>query len=297
MLLIDDRAGSAPRTVTRTVGQGYRLTRHYEGLIDFSPLNTCADCQALFVYKQVKGKEVRICATGNERHQPFAQLHRLSSGDVSFVGNGPESQILIGVEVKSILDLISSLDTGRLQADQIPGMINDYTIRWLCYYGEYRPNPSTGTLQTRKVKDGKERWVDYAIGKRPVPYGYVEAFLCSPSFTNTGMQSKRVMDLAEAAAWIGVLYRTWQKDYSKHKSMRVLSTAQDLPTMMPGIDEQTLLKAKIASQLPGVGHARAMAAARHFRSVREMVNADSKEWMKIDGFGKVIGAAVERAVQ
>jgi hypothetical protein len=216
---------------------------------------------------------------------------------VCFVGNGPEGLIAIGVEVKSILDLISSLDTGRLQADQIPGIVVAYNVQWLVYYGEYRPNPSTGTLQTRKVKDGKEKWQDYQLGNRPVPYGYVEAFLCSPSFTNTGMQSKRVMSLEEAAAWVGVLYRTWQKPYDKHKSMKVLSTAQDLPMMMPGLSDKELVIAKWACALPGIGHGKAMAAVKHFKSPRELANADGREWMKIQGIGKTIGNAVERIVE
>ena len=51
------------------------------------------------------------------------ELCRLDSADVCLTGNGPNDAVLIGVEVKSIWDLISSINTGRLQATQIPAML------------------------------------------------------------------------------------------------------------------------------------------------------------------------------
>jgi hypothetical protein len=303
MIFIDSRAGSGPRTVTRRTESGYKYTKEYKGLIDFPPLNICLDCSSTFEWKVIQGEKVWQCSQ-SPNHSSLGQLTRLENGgDICFTGNGPNGPILIGVEVKEIRDLVSSLVSGRLQAietGQIPMMLKTYDVSWLLYYGSYRENSDNGWLQTKKIviEKGvkKVTWVDYMIGNRTVPYTYHEAFLCSPSFTNTGMLSKRVYDLAEAASWIGVLYRCWSKDYSKHKSMRTMNMSNDI-SLMPGIDPRTRQRALTAASFPGIKFERGLRAAQHFKSIREMVNADADEWAKIQGIGKVLGKAVEEAVK
>lgn len=249
------------------------------------------------------------------KHPPLnsiAQLCRLESADVCFSGKGPAGAILIGVEVKSIIDLVSSLSTGRLQAEQMPkmvgnelqGMPRQYDVAWLLYYGAHQSNPVNGNLQTlRKVgkgsgKTSQYRWVDYVMGSRTVPYGYHAAFLCSPSFTNTGILAQRVSNIEEAAQWIGVLYRTWQKPYSKHKSLRTLNEAAE-PSLMPGLEKSddpgTYQRALTAASLPGIRFERGLAAARHFRSIRAMVNASVAEWQLVNGIGKTLASKIEEA--
>lgn len=246
----------------------------------------------------------------------MSTLCKLDSADVCFSGNGPSGPILIGIEVKSFFDLISSLSSGRLQAEQIPKMIGDpsknipaaYDVNWLLYYGDYQSNPETGTLQIRRKNKGIKggvHWEDYRIGNRPIPYGYISSFLCSPSFTNTGILSHRVINIQEAAAWIAVLYRTWQKPYHAHKSMRTFNKASGI-NLQPGIDARTQARAVTANTLPGLGYEKALAAANHFGSIREMINADSDTWSEIPvtsasgrvaRIGKVIGKAIEEHVK
>jgi hypothetical protein len=96
--------------------------------------------------KEIKPK-CRSC------HDTGRILSTLSSGDVSFIGEGTHGPISIGIEVKSISDLITSIQTGRLQDTQIiNGMLNDYDIegRWILHYGLYRPSPKDGTVQVWK---------------------------------------------------------------------------------------------------------------------------------------------------
>jgi len=242
-----------------------------------------------------------------------AELTRLESGDVAFTGNGESGPILVGVELKSILDLIASLDSHRLQGAQLPGMIEfGYDVRWLLVYGSYRSNPANGNLQIRKraTGTGKAQWIDYMLGKRAVPYGFPEAFLCSPSFTSLGFQSHRVIDIDEAVAWIMVLYRTWSKPWKDHKSMRVLydntgdgkkdkdDSAHGPPkppgTLLPTDRNSKLMyRAGVASKLArGIGYEKAVAAAGHFPSVKSMVNASAEEWALVSGFGRVMATAV-----
>lgn len=226
-------------------------------------------------------------------HPPLStigELCRLDSGDVCLTGNAPNGPALVGVEVKTVLDLIASCNNGRLQARQIPQMLDDYDVVWLLYYGAYRPSIRGNTLQIQKGR----QWVGYRLGGRAVPYGYVEGMLLTLSAV--GVRVKHVYDIREAAEWIGVLHRWWSKEWADHKGMKTFDNSRQM-SMMPGVDGETMLRAQVAGQLPGVGYKRAMAAAGHFGSIREMVNASAEEWGEIEGIGKVVGKAVEDAVK
>ena len=227
------------------------------------------------------------------RHSPLnkeGELCRLESGDALIVGNGPDGKLLIGVEVKSITDLISSMSTGRLQATQIPAMLEEFDISWLLHYGRYRPSSVTGGLQ---VLGKNNAWRNYSIGSRPVPYGYVESMLLTLSAL--GIKIKRVSTEAEAARWIGVLSRWWQKDWKEHKGMRAFDKSRDLG-LLPHMNQGEALRAKVAAQLPGIGFERALLVAKHFHSVSDMVQASVAEWENVEGIGKVIAKAVRRAL-
>ncbi len=219
----------------------------------------------------------------------IATLTRLDSGDVAIAGNGPQGDVLVGVEVKSTWDVLSSANTGRLQATQVPAMLKTYDVSWLLQYGTYRPSPTDGSLQIRK----KGKWTSFAIGSKYVPYGYIEALFFD--LAALGVKVKHVSDMAEAAAWLGVLYRWWQKPWKAHKGMRTFDRSRDV-TLMPSMDQDVYLRAKIAAQLPGVGFERAVAVANHFTSVVHMVTADEGEWAKVPGIGKVVARSAVRAM-
>jgi ERCC4-type nuclease len=225
-------------------------------------------------------------------HEPVRSLGekcRLDSGDVCITGNGPQGPLLVGVEVKSIWDLISSINTGRLQATQLPALLATYDVAWLLYFGSYRPGRD-GRLEVRRGK----MWREFRLGTRPVPYGYVESFLLDCSAI--GVRVRYAYDAREACAWLGVLHRWWSKPWSQHKGMRTLDNSREL-SLMPNMDGPTHLRAKVAAQLPGVGFERALAAAEHFSSVCEMVCADAAEWARVPGIGKVVAKAVVAAAR
>lgn len=217
------------------------------------------------------------------------ELCRLDSGDVMIPGNGPDGSVLIGVEVKSIRDFIASIRTGRLQATQIPAMLATYYRSWVLIYGEYRPD-SNGRLLLRHGS----HWQSYSLGDREVPYGYVEAMLLD--LAGMGVHTATVAQAKDAAQWIGVLARWWSKPWGKHKGMRTFDRSRDLG-LMPTMDTRMYTRARVASALPGLGFERALAAAKHFGSVVEMVNADPVEWEEVPGVGKGVAQAVVKAVR
>lgn len=226
-----------------------------------------------------------------------------SSVDVCFTGNGPDGPLTIGIEFKSLSDLLSSIYSGRFQATQSQSMTSEYQICWLLYYGGYRCDPD-GYLETPYVnRYGKECWSQYTfVGNKPMPYGYLESSLLT--YSAVGIQSKHVYcgtgkveiesAIQQCANWISCLYRWWQKPWDKHKSLRTFDKSSDKSLAMPHLDPVSRDILSHAKELPGMGFERGLAAAKHFSSVWEMFNADVSEWVKIDGIGKVIArSAVE----
>lgn len=235
-------------------------------------------------------------------------LTTLSSGDVSFYGNGANGTISIGIEVKEITELLSSLLSGRLQDTQMRGMINDYDSghRWILHYGRYRANPLDGNIQTWKEGHAQRRsgWYTFKAGNRTIPYSFLEAFKCC-SAKEYGFSFVRVENIIEAAQWLAILYHTWTRPYHTHKSMKVFDKSQDVKAKMRSeIAENNLKEGKfqvatidgkktdnenqrlidrmsVFSQFPNIGYERAKAAAGHFSSIREGVNASANEWAEI----------------
>lgn len=220
----------------------------------------------------------------------IGELTRLESGDVCIVGNGASEDVLIGVEVKSLWDLLSSMATGRLQGKQVPAMLDTYYQSWLLYYGEYRPGSKDGRLQIRNGTG----WKGFSIGTRAVPYGYLESLLFD--LVTIGVRVKHVSSKKEAAVWIGCLSRWWGKPWNKHKGMRTFDNSREL-SLMPGVDSDTLVRCRVAAQFPGLGFERAVAAGRYFKTISDMVNAGVKDWEEVPGIGKVLAKAIVRAVR
>lgn len=218
-----------------------------------------------------------------------ACLSRLEFGDVSIVGNGPNDRILaIGVEVKSVGDLIQSEETGRLR-DQLEGLVHNYDVRWLLTYGAYR----AGFNNRLEVLRGG-RWRTHRIGSRDVPYGYLEGVLLTANVA--GVSHKHVTDEEQAAAWLACLERWWSKSWDKHRSFRKFNEAGSqgiIPDVSPNLHQRM----RVAKELPGVGWERALAAAVSFPSVESMIIADEHEWEDVPGIGKVLAKAIVRAIR
>lgn len=236
----------------------------------------------------------------------MASLTRMEFGDVAFTGNGPDGDIVsIGIEVKSITDLVGSLDTGRLQATQIPGMLRTYTESWLLIHGSYGPGDTPGPgcqFPPLMVRRGM-RWEPWTLGKRTFPYSYPAKFL--HTLSQCGVKLWRVKDDAEAAVWIATLAAWWSEPWSEHTSMRVLDRSQKRgrssggsnsgtrrASIMQTFDDKTMRRIEFASALPGLGYERAVAAARHFQSPRAMTVATSRQWQEVPGIGKGLAKSI-----
>jgi len=254
-----------------------------------------------------------------------------SSVDVAFSGQGPEGKLMIGIEFKSLSDLLSSIEDGRLPATQLRAMKEEYQICYLLFYGEYRCGPdgyleipsssrfivcqenrhkqkeyfwyvkgipyqgpySSRSLALSAWRNDSHVWEPCTFGsEKPKKFGYLESALISMS--RVGIEHKHFDRIEDCAQWIGCVYRSWSKPWDEHKFFRTFDKSSDhkSPALMPGFDSTLIPKLNFAKELPGMGFERALSAAKHFENVIAMANANVNQWLAVEGVGKVVAKAI-----
>lgn len=216
----------------------------------------------------------------------LVRLSRLEYGDAEFIGNGPgEEPVLVGIERKSIGDLINSITSGRFAGHQLPGLINSYSVIYLVVEGLYRPS-SSGILETRKGGG----WEPLDRGRRWM-YSDLECWLTTME-QKAGLKIRRVPGPIETAAIILSLYRWWtSKDWEEHRAHLTLHRPPETALL-----RKASLVRVIAAELPNIGWMKSELVARKFHTVVEMTMAEVKDWMTIEGIGRATAERIVKAL-
>lgn len=212
-------------------------------------------------------------------------LGRLEYGDLAFQGRSQSGTIAVGVELKTIPDLLSSMVSGRL-VNQCRGMVLDYGQSWLCIEDSYRITPEgTVTLKARSDKP-------LTINGKPLTYKAMESFLLTLN-TRGGIHVKRTRDQGETVRWISALYHWWtDQDLEDHSGLKVLYRHRDDGVWLA----RPTLRRYWAQDCPGIGFDRSVAIEDHFKSARALANADEHEWRSIPGVGKTLASRIVEAI-
>lgn len=212
----------------------------------------------------------------------------LDSADFAFLGNGPEGPLHVGVELKTVPDFITSMQSGRM-ADQIARMTEQYQRTYVIVEGFYRARRGSGLLE---VPRGRV-WQPLTLGSRPVFWAEVERFVTG--IEEAGVRVRRTRTSNETASVIvHVLKAWWDKDYEEHRSLNVLY--RPAPLQLIREDEVTHRLRLVASCLPGIGHGRSKAVAQTFRSIYNLANSTIEAWEGIDGIGRRIAGDAVTAI-
>lgn len=169
-------------------------------------------------------------ATGsNELVEPLLKLGlpvektHLESGDLAFVGRGEKgAPLFIGIEYKKLGELVSSLNTERVQGHQLPTMQQTFDRSYMIVVGDFHHDQ-----QGRAV-------VFKGPGKpKPLPGNLNAVELEQVLFnlqTRGGLITRHVTTERDALRVIVAWYRYWtDKDLDKHKS-HLAVYAPDLDT-------------------------------------------------------------------
>jgi ERCC4-type nuclease len=218
------------------------------------------------------------------RHFPAGRgsLGDLEFGDFSFIGKGPQGvPVFIGVERKTLADLISSASSGRLQGHQLPGMLSSYNYCYLVLEGVWT------------VKDGDlQHW---RRGKWSRVGGMSARGLHSllnTLSTIAGFQVVRTDNPQNTVSWLLDLADWWGKPYDRHRGHLGFQVEPRPSTLL----SKPNLVRRVAKELPGVGWERSKAVADHFGSVWHMVTSNQDEWRTIPGIGKTMSASIVDAL-
>jgi ERCC4-type nuclease len=210
------------------------------------------------------------------------EVTRLEFCDVCFMGNGPEGRALIGIERKRVLDLVSSMTTGRLSGHQLIGMQRDFDYCYLLVEGIWRGNPDTGVAEKLRFK----KWVPVQVGKRNFMRRDIDNFLNTLSIIG-GVIPWFTHNISESSRWLLSLYSWWQKAWTEHKSHKKFNRVhRGVPLERPS------LVMRVAAELAGIGEGRGREFGREFGSVQDLVMAEETDIMKVKGVGKTLARSV-----
>lgn len=229
-----------------------------------------------------------------------AELVRLEFGDACWYGNGPDGQCWsIGVERKTVGDLVNSIRSGRLSGHQLIGLMQNYQVVYLIVEGLWRGNPKTGALQVYRGEKGKGgRWRDLSYGSKKFTAGSLVGYINTLDHL-LGVSMRGTASPRETAVYMRWLCSWWQKDWEGHKAHKQYHKSRS-PGRVTGIGHVSLeapsLLQRIASELPGIGYEKSCRVARHFDSVTDCINAPEEEWVKIEGIGKGIVEKIQKAI-
>lgn len=231
----------------------------------------------------------------------MARLERIAYGDVAFMGLDPNKPraVEIGVERKTLPDLIASMQSARLAGFQLPGMCACYGVVYLLVEGLWRPGPE-GILEVHERGSwrawGGRRW------QRPMLYSQIAGFL--ESLRDVGVRVLRTSTRAESVELLTCLVARWQR--TSHKSLEALFNGTDgADRAMESGELVPVARAswarEAAARLPGIGWTKSAAVVRAFPTLDDMVSASRKEWAAVEwrdrnGKRRKLGAAVAERV-
>ncbi len=214
--------------------------------------------------------------TGSAELLPYfpkdtVKLGRLEYGDASFLGKGPDNlPFLIGAERKTLKDLAKSMETGRLQGHQLPGLLASYNVVYLIVEGICR----TGD-DDRIEECSFNQWRSLGITDKALD------FFINSLGVLAHVEIRQTTAPRRTAKLIHHIYQWWQKGWEEHKGH--LGFALNLPPTLQ-LKKPSLLR-RIAKELPGIGWERSKAVESYFGSIERMVMAKEEDWKEVKGIG------------
>lgn len=214
-----------------------------------------------------------------------AHLGKLEFGDVSFPGRGPDGEVLVGIELKTVGGLITDMHTGRFAGHQVPGMQKQYAYRYLLLEGAMRP-ASDGMLEVPK---GAQHWWS------PSPRIMYTDFLkfVEDVDLRAGFHIRRAWNRMDTLYTVAAIYQSWQKDWRAHRALKQFNES---PGGVVLFAPPTLTRLW-AHDLPGIGWDRSEAAEKVFGTPLALAQATKGDWESVPGIGKTIAWRVWAAIR
>lgn len=214
----------------------------------------------------------------------------LEFGDISFLGNGPDGMLSIGIEYKTLNDALTCMTNGRFAGHQLPGLMQTYQHYWLLVEGIVKCS-GDGELLTMV----RGEWQPYQQGGRHLMWRDYWHWLMSLQ-QMAGVRLATTSTLKESVIWVASLYSWWQKQWSEHRTMQTIYIPPVNGGGPLGITRVSLSRLW-AMQLPGIGQDKSKLVAMAFPTGLELANADEDRWQLVNGIGKTLAHKVVGAIR
>lgn len=209
-----------------------------------------------------------------------ADIFRLEYGDACFEGNGPNGTIAVGIERKTLHDMLNCIEDARYAAYQRPGMMQLYSKSFLFIEGLWEPGE--GGIYTGKIMQGFRKGQSWGplktAGNRQVLYSKLFRYLVSVALS--GVVVIPSYHIVHTAYNICELYHYFSKPWRAHTS---LIECQKLA--IPDLRVKPPLVRRWANELEEIGVVFSLAAEEYFKTPIRLANSDESDWVRLVGEG------------
>lgn len=199
----------------------------------------------------------------------------LQFGDAAFEGRGPLGSLAVGIERKTLHDMLNCIDDGRYNMQRI-GMKQLYTVSILMLEGHWKPHDPLGILMEGFSGGISWGWCRYRSQK--TMYSKLFRYLISVALSGVIIIPSR--DIFHTAFNITELFQYFQKSWEGHTSLREVQKVN-----IPTLNLKPSLTRKWATDLEGIGVKLGEQAERIFRKPITLATADEAEWLRVPGVG------------
>lgn len=193
------------------------------------------------------------------------RVRRLKFADFALTGNGPSGLVRVGIERKTVDEIIGAILDNRFTGTQVPGLLASYDYPILIVEGPSFPDPHSGILMQGRREAGRTRerhlWANYV--KFQLTLLFKARLIIWPTRSKT-----------ETVQFLGALHGWFHKRWSDHKSCYTIDETRPEQAIL---DERTV-KRRIAAQLPGVAWSRSKTVDEYFPSIEAMFAGDVRQW-------------------
>lgn len=216
-----------------------------------------------------------------------AQLSPLEFGDACFEGNGPQGKIAVGVERKTIGDMLNCIDDARYSAHQRPGMMAMYQKSILMIEGVWKPDVATGYLMECF---NTLAWRPYKQRTQMVRYNKLFRYLLTVQFSGVTVIWSR--DIEQTAYNICEIFHWFQKPWEQHTSLLEMQKLN-----IPALNGRPTLLQRWAAELDGVGVKHSLDALKIFKTPYDLAKSEETDWITLPGIGAKLARSIIRQIQ
>jgi hypothetical protein len=226
------------------------------------------------------------------------KIQRLEFGDAAFQGHGPKGAIYVGIERKTLRDMLACIDDARFAGHQLPGMMAFYSKSYLAIEGMWRPGDGgeyEGLLM-EGYRNGQSwgplkgmEWNGKFSG-RPVLYSKLFRYLNSIALSSVIITLSH--NIWHTAYNICELYHWYQKQWSGHTSL-----LEKQKLNIPQLSGRPSLVRRWAAELDDIGVMFSQDAERIFHTPVNLANSDEGDWLRIKGIGVPTAQKIIRSIR